>query len=109
MRKQGANANTNDESTVSDFVKITVNTAVVAEVANPLRMYWAVTITDKDAFIRFIPAATDGGTRKGIFLKKDQTYEMPACAVRVLIFDCSSWTTTPQIDPRRSRILALAR
>jgi hypothetical protein len=78
MRKQGANANTNDESTVSDFVKITVNTAVVAEVANALRMYWAVTITDKDAFIRFIPAATDASTRKGIFLKKDQTYEMPA-------------------------------
>lgn len=73
----GRNANKTDTATVSDFVKITVNTAVTASSADETRVYWAITLTDKDGFIRFIPAATDPSERKGIFLKKDQTYEMP--------------------------------
>lgn len=69
--------NSNDVATVTNENEITVDTAVVASVSNPARMYWAVTILDKDAWIRFIPAATDASERKGIYIKKNITYEMP--------------------------------
>ncbi|MBL4940970.1 MAG: hypothetical protein JKY81_04830 [Colwellia sp.] len=73
----GRNINTRDAATVDDEVKITVNTAVVAVAANEDRLYLAISIIDKDAFIRLMPAATDGSERKGIFLKKNTTYEFP--------------------------------
>ena len=73
----GRNTNKSDLATVSDFVKITVNTAVTVSAADDDRIYWAITLIDKDGFIRFLKAATDPSERKGIFLKKDQTYEMP--------------------------------
>lgn len=73
----GRNSNTNDTASVADEVEITVNTAVTALVANTRRIYVAITIKDKDAWIRLMPAATDATTRKGIYLKKDQTYELP--------------------------------
>lgn len=76
MRTAGRNTNVSDESDVSDFVEITVDVAVKVSDENPSRIYWAITVMTKDAFIRFIPAATDGAVRKGILLKKDQTYEM---------------------------------
>ena len=72
------NRNSNDEATVLDEVKITVNTAVVAIPANPRRIAVIISIADKDAFIRFMPAATDNTNRKGIFMKKNTTYEMTA-------------------------------
>ena len=74
----GRNINTHDTATVADEVEITVNTAVTAVSSNAARLYVAITILDKDAFIRLIPAATDASTRKGIFLKKNETYELPA-------------------------------
>lgn len=77
-RREAGTLNTNTAATVLDEVEITVNTAVTASASKGDRMYWAVTILDKDAFIRFLPAATDASTRKGIFLKKNTTYEMPA-------------------------------
>jgi len=73
----GRNTNTNDTATVANEVQITVNTAVTALSANADRIYVAITILDKDAWIRFIPAATDASTRKGIYVKKNAVYEMP--------------------------------
>lgn len=64
-------------ATVSDEVQITVNIAVTAVSANAERTYIAISIRDKDAYIRLMPAATDGSNRKGIYVKKDQTYEVP--------------------------------
>lgn len=69
--------NTNNVATVGDLIEITVDTAVVASVADSTRIYWAVSAREKDIYIRFMPAATDGSDRKGIYLKKDQFYEMP--------------------------------
>lgn len=73
----GRNQNLNDTATVSDGVEITVDTAVTAVSTNSERIYLAITIKDKDAWIRFITAATDASTRKGVYIKKDQTYELP--------------------------------
>ena len=73
----GRNVNTNDIASVDDEVEITVNTAVTALAANPRRIYVAISIKEKDAWIRLMPSATDNSTRKGIYLKKDQTYELP--------------------------------
>ena len=69
--------NKTDTATVTDFVKITVNTAVTASASNEDRTYWSVTIKSKDAYIRFMPSTTQPSERKGIFIKKDQIYEMP--------------------------------
>jgi len=70
----GRNSNTTNEAVVSDQVEMTSGgTAEVVVVAKPNRIYLAVTVTGKDAYIRLIPAATDGSVRKGIFLKKDTT------------------------------------
>lgn len=51
----------------------------VAEIlvsADPDRIFFSVTITEKDAFIRLYAAGTDN-IIKGTKVKKDQTWEMP--------------------------------
>ncbi len=73
----GRNANTSDFAEVTDVVEITVNTAVLVAPIDKDRIYFAVSVTSKDAYIRFMPATTQPSERKGIFLKKDQIYEMP--------------------------------
>lgn len=73
----GRNANTNDEATVDDEVEITGNVAVSAVPVNVARIYVAISILSEDAFVRFIPAATDNSTRKGVFVPKNSTYELP--------------------------------
>lgn len=75
-RKIGRPINFSDTASVEDFVEITGDVAVIASAADSDRAFWAVTIISKDAYIRYIPAATDNSTRKGIFLKKDQTFTM---------------------------------
>lgn len=77
MRVETGNINTNDEATVGSEVKITVNDAVTASPASDERLYIAISILDKDAWIRFMPAVTETSERKGIFMKKNTTYEMP--------------------------------
>lgn len=74
---RGRTFNTNDVAVVENEVEVTVNTAVTMLPANEKRLYVAITILDKDAFIRFMPASTDPSDRKGIFIKKNTTYEMP--------------------------------
>ena len=77
MLKRGRNSNKNDEAVVSDGVEILTNSAVVGSQENSDRIYLAITITTRDAFVRLMPAATEPTTRKGVFLKKDQLYELP--------------------------------
>ncbi|MBL4891459.1 MAG: hypothetical protein JKX91_06490 [Rhizobiaceae bacterium] len=77
-RIEGRNLNTSDTATVDAEVKITGNVAVTAIAANPDRFYVCISIVDKDAYIRLLPAATDNGVRKGIFMKKNTNYELPA-------------------------------
>jgi hypothetical protein len=67
----------NGTPTVSDEVEITNNVANLAVSTNLNRLYLAISIIDKDAWIRLMPSSTDNSTRKGIKLKKDQTYELP--------------------------------
>lgn len=73
----GRNRNSNTAATVADLVEITGNVAVTAIASNTLRIMCIISITKEDAWIRFLPAATDNSTRKGIFLKKDQEYSIP--------------------------------
>ncbi len=75
--KIGQNRNTNDTATVS--AEVTMADGAVAETlsaASDSRIFFAVTITEKDAFIRLYPASTDN-VIKGIKVKKDETWEMP--------------------------------
>ena len=73
----GRNTNQSDIAEVSDEIKITVNTAVTIAPIDKDRIYFAVSVRSKDAYIRFMPATTQPSERKGIYLKKDQIYEMP--------------------------------
>ena len=75
--KTGRNINTREAANVVNEVKITVNTAVTAVAVNSKRLFLAISIQDKDAYIRFMPAATEPSERKGIYIKKNVTYELP--------------------------------
>lgn len=75
--KVGRNINIADESRVYAGVEILINSAVTAILPNPKRLFLSITITGKDAWIRMTPASEDPLERKGIRLKKDQTYEFP--------------------------------
>lgn len=75
-RLVGRNVNRTDESTVNDPVTIPGDVAIVAIVAREDRMYLAITVTVRDAFVRLIPAATDNTVRKGILVAAGQTYEL---------------------------------
>lgn len=70
MRIDGKNLNVTDEVIVEDGVEITVNTAVVAVTSDALRLGCEITIREQDAWVRKMPAATDGSTRKGEFIEK---------------------------------------
>ncbi len=72
----GRTQNTADTATVSDFVEVNTNNAFTVVPANERRVFLAVTILDKDAYIRFLPASVDTTSRKGIYIKKNLTYEM---------------------------------
>ena len=77
MRKTERTANTNTVATVADGVEMDPgNIAETVAAANPLRLYMAITVLEKESWIRLIPAATDPTTRKGIRLDPDTTYEM---------------------------------
>ena len=76
-RNIGRNINVDDTAIVNSMVETTDNNALTVLDANPDRLYVAISIKGQDAFIRFIPAATDTSERKGIFIKKDNTYELP--------------------------------
>jgi len=65
-------------STVNAGVALSGDTAEVAAVVNANRKYIAISVDDKAAFIRLMPAATDNAERKGIYVGKGQTYEFPA-------------------------------
>lgn len=80
-KRKSGNINTHDEATVDDEVEVTVNNAVIALASNPVRFYASITVLDKDAFIRFMPASTETTERKGIFLKKNTTYELPTFSI----------------------------
>lgn len=73
----GRNTNQSDFAEVTDVVEVTVNTAVSVAPIDKDRIYFSISITSKDAYIRFMPATTQPSERKGIYLKKDQIYEMP--------------------------------
>lgn len=75
--KTGGNKNTNSLAVVT--AEATMSDGAIAEtliVADESRIFFSVTITEKDAFIRLYPAATDN-TIRGVKVKKDQTWEMP--------------------------------
>ncbi len=74
MKVAGKNLNVTDEVTVEDGVEITVNTAVVAVVLDNDRLGCEISILVQDAWVRKMPAATDGSTRKGELIEKGGTF-----------------------------------
>lgn len=76
-RNIGRNINVDSTATVTTMAVTTNNNALTVLSSNEDRLYVAISIRDEDAFIRFIPSATDPSERKGIFIKKDNTYELP--------------------------------
>lgn len=72
----GRTQNTSDTAIVTDFVEVNTDNAFTVSPANKRRVFFAITILEKDAYIRFVPASTDPAIRKGIFIKKNLTYEM---------------------------------
>ena len=76
-RNFGNNINHNTDATVAAGVTMTSGgTAETISVANDDRMAFTVSIRGFDAWIRLIPAATDGSAEKGIFVHKDDTWTM---------------------------------
>jgi len=95
--QKGANINTNTVATVSNEVEITGNVAVVAVADNPTRIKVVITITKFDAWVRFIPAATDNTIRKGILVEKDTQFTMPPREIytgEISIINVKKWTKT---------------
>jgi len=75
----GRNRNTNTDAVVSDGVTMTAGaTAETIASVNLQRISFSVVVAGFDAWIRFIPASTDGSTRKGFFVPKGATFEMQA-------------------------------
>jgi len=77
-RNFGSTINHNTDATVTDGVKLTsAGTAETVSAANDDRMVFIVSIVKFDAWIRLIPAGTDGSVGKGILVLKDTTWTMP--------------------------------
>jgi len=72
------NINTNDTATIALAGSISGNVAVLCVSANDDRIYVAITVTKKGAFVRLEPAATSNATRQGVLVSKDATYELPS-------------------------------
>lgn len=65
-------------STTSVKATISGNVAETVVSANSNRSVLSISVLDADAWIRLLPAATDGSVRKGIAIGQGDTWELPA-------------------------------
>jgi len=80
-KKTGRTRNFNEKAIVGDGVALSTNVAVKvldAVKSTDPRMYVAITITTRSAWLRLMPAAEEPTVRKGILLLENGTYEMTA-------------------------------
>ena len=75
VKRIGRNANTTDESFISAPISVgsSVSTTLIA--ANEQRMYLAISVLDKDIWLKFQAASVDNNKR-GIFVGRNQMYEL---------------------------------
>lgn len=72
----GRNVNQDGDAVVNDPVSAG-STAQTILTPNTDRLYVAISVRHRDVYVRFIPASEEPTNRKGIFVPKNNTYELP--------------------------------
>ena len=70
-------SDTTEASTTNAEATISGNVAVTAVSSNSGRSALSISILNADAWVRLMPAATDGSVRKGIAIGAGDTWELP--------------------------------
>lgn len=72
----GRNVNQDGDAIVNDPVSVGPTAQTILP-PNTDRLYVAISVRNRDVYVRFIPASEEPINRKGIFVPRNNTYELP--------------------------------